>query len=297
MDATTITQVRRFNRTVTQRVGALQDHFLGRDRPLGAARLLWEVDTEGVDVRTLRARLGLDSGYASRLLRSLETDGLVTVTPHESDRRVRIVRLTDAGRAERRALDEHSDHAAATLLDPLTPRQRDRLVAAMAEVERLLRLGTVEITETDPRHPDARHCLRSYFAELDARFEGGFDAAAAAVAAETRFRRPAGMLLVARLDDEPVGCAGMLFVDDETCYVKRMWVAPSARGLGLARRLLGELEANAAARGATVVQLETHRVLTEAIALYRSAGYVEVPPFNDEPYAHHWFEKRVQPVG
>lgn len=295
MDSGTIAQVRRFNRTVTQRVGALQDHFLGRDRPLGAARLLWEVDADGVDVRTLRGRLGLDSGYLSRLLRSLEADGLVTLAPDENDRRVRIVRPTAAGVAERHALDEHSDRAATTLLDPLTPRQRDRLVAAMAEVERLLRLGMVEITETDPSDPDARSCLLAYFAELEERFEEGFDTAAATRAADTQFRRPAGTLFVARLDGEPVGCAGMLHLDDGSCYVKRMWVAPQARGMGLARRLLGELEAYAAARGAGIVRLETHRVLTEAIGLYRGAGYVEVPPFNDEPYAHHWFEKRIEP--
>ncbi|HEX6444529.1 MAG TPA: helix-turn-helix domain-containing GNAT family N-acetyltransferase [Streptosporangiales bacterium] len=296
MDVATVAQVRRFNRTVTRRVGALQDHFLGRDRPLGAARLLWEIGADAVDVRTLRARLGLDSGYVSRLLRSLEADGLVTVTPDESDRRVRIVRATDAGVAERRALDEQSDSAATALLDPLTPRQRERLVAAMADVERLLRLGMVEIAEADPREPDARHCLLAYFAELDERFDGGFDAAAAAAAADTQFRRPAGMLLVARLDGEPVGCAGMLYLEDGSCYVKRMWVAPQARGIGLARRFLAELEAHAAARGAGTVRLETHRALTEAIRLYRGAGYVEVPPFNHEPYAHHWFEKRIEPV-
>jgi ribosomal protein S18 acetylase RimI-like enzyme len=70
-----------------------------------------------------------------------------------------------------------------------------------------------------------------------------------------------------------------------------MWVAPAARGLGLGRRLLRELEDEARRRGATAIRLETNRTLGEAIALYRSAGYVEIDPFNDEPYAHHWFEK------
>ena len=72
-----IEQVRRFNRTVTERVGALDDHFLGRDRALGEARLLWEIGPDGCEVRLLRARLALDSGYLSRLLRSLEAAGLV----------------------------------------------------------------------------------------------------------------------------------------------------------------------------------------------------------------------------
>src|SRR3954447_21461698 len=93
-----VEQVRRFNRTVTQRVGALNDHYLARDRPLGEARVLWEIGDEGCDVRILRARLGLDSGYASRLLRSLEAGGLVRVTASPRDARVRTARLTKQGR-------------------------------------------------------------------------------------------------------------------------------------------------------------------------------------------------------
>src|SRR3954463_10872473 len=104
-----VEQVRRFNRTVTQRVGALNDHYLARDRPLGEARMLWEIGADGCDVRILRARLGLDSGYASRLLRSLEAAGLVTVTASPRDARVRTARLTKKGRTERVLLDRRSD--------------------------------------------------------------------------------------------------------------------------------------------------------------------------------------------
>src|SRR5918998_3717289 len=100
-----VDQVRRFNRTVTERVGALDDHFLGLERPLGEARLLWEIGPDGCEVRLLRARMGLDSGYLSRLLRSLEAAGLVEVTAAGSDRRIRVARLTAAGRAERAVLD------------------------------------------------------------------------------------------------------------------------------------------------------------------------------------------------
>src|ERR671934_1063857 len=96
-----VQQVRRFNRVVTERVGALNDHFLGRERPLGEARLLWEIGPEGCEVRLLRARLGLDSGYLSRLLRSLEAAGLVKVTASDADRRIRVARLTSAGRTQR----------------------------------------------------------------------------------------------------------------------------------------------------------------------------------------------------
>ena len=73
-----------------------------------------------------------------------------------------------------------------------------------------------------------------------------------------------------------------------------MWVAETARGLGIGRRLLAELEGHARAAGARLVRLETNAALTEAISLYRSAGFREVDPFNDEPYAHHWFEKDLR---
>ncbi len=293
MDESTVGRVRRFNRTVTQRVGALQDHFLGRDRPLGEARLLWEIGPDGRDVRSLRADLGLDSGYLSRLLRSLETAGLVTVSSAESDRRVRTARPTVKGVKERRALDQRADEVAELLLEPLTAKQQARLVAAMTDVERLLRAGMIEIAETEPTHPDAQFCLQSYFAELDHRFDAGFDVAHSISPNVEDLQPPDGLLVVARLGAEPVGCGGLRFRGDEVCDVKRMWVAKSTRGMGLGRRLLEELETHAVEHGARVLHLETNQSLTEAIALYRSAGFVEVAAFNDESYADHWFEKLI----
>src|SRR3954451_17658738 len=159
MDSGMVAQVRRFNRVVTQRIHALDDRFMSRDRPLGEARVLWEIGPEGCDVRALRARLDLDSGYLGRLLRRLEHSGLLRVEPGEGDRRVRTARLTDAGLAERAALDRDSDQLAASFLDPLAPGQRARLVAAMADVERLLTVSMVQIDAVDPDHPHARHCL------------------------------------------------------------------------------------------------------------------------------------------
>jgi ribosomal protein S18 acetylase RimI-like enzyme len=103
-----------------------------------------------------------------------------------------------------------------------------------------------------------------------------------------------GALLIARSKGAPVACGALKFHVDQPVELKRMWVAPEARGLGLGRRLLGELERYALANGATSVRLETNRSLTEAIQLYRSSGYHEVPAFNAEPYAHHWFEKPLR---
>ncbi|GAA1567079.1 helix-turn-helix domain-containing GNAT family N-acetyltransferase [Kribbella sancticallisti] len=288
-----IADVRRFNRTVTQRIGALSDSYMARDRPLGQARVLWEIGADGCDVRLLRSRLDLDSGYLSRLLRGLENDGLVAVEQSDDDGRVRTARLTSKGLGERDLLDRRSDELAASILQPLSEQQRARLIAAMGEVERLLIASTVQVGSVDPRHPDARFCLQAYFDELAARFDGGFDHARSISAGVDELTPPAGLLLVATLHSEPVGCGALKFHDDGPTEVKRMWVSPDVRGLGLGRRLLTELEQHAAAHGSAVLRLETNRNLTEAISLYRAAGYTEVPAFNTEPYAHHWFEKAV----
>src|SRR4051795_3582721 len=133
-----VAQVRRFTRTVTQRVGALSDDFLSRSRPLAMSRLLWEIGAEGGEVVMLRARLGVDSGQMSRMLRALEADGLVRVTPSDADGRVRLVRLTERGLAERAVLDERSDELAVSMLGPLDDEQRAELVSAMRTVERLI---------------------------------------------------------------------------------------------------------------------------------------------------------------
>ena len=288
-----VAQVRRFNRLVTQRVGALDDHFLARDRPLGEARVLWEIGPEGCDVRALRSRLDLDSGYLSRLLRSLEAAGLVNVEPSEPDKRVRTARLTSEGLAERTVLDERSDELAKSLLEPLSESQRNRLVEAMRDVERLLTAAMVEVKPLDPLHPHAQYCMDQYFRELNQRFEAGFDPSLSISADPDELRLPAGLVLAATLRSEPIGCGALKFHKDKPTELKRMWVAHSARGFGIGRRLLAELETEAARNGSRMVRLETNESLTEAIALYRSSGYVEVEPFNDEPYAHHWFEKRL----
>ncbi|OLC23867.1 MAG: hypothetical protein AUG06_00715 [Actinobacteria bacterium 13_1_20CM_2_65_11] len=154
-------------------------------------------------------------------------------------------------------------------------------------------MAMVEITPIDPAHPHARYCLQEYFAELNRRFETGFDPARSIPAADDELRLPSGLFLLASLRGEPIGCGALKFHDNEPTEIKRMWVADSARGLGVGRRLLSELEDHAGRHGARIVRLETNKTLAEAISLYRSAGYIEVAAFNDEPYAHHWFEKNL----
>jgi DNA-binding MarR family transcriptional regulator len=290
VDETAVAQVRRFNRTVTRRIGALDEEYLARGRPLVASRVLWEAGTAGVDIRTLRTRLGLDSGYLSRILRSLEQEGLVEVVPDPDDGRARRVVRTAAGQAEFDAMEDLSDALAWSMLDPLDDDQRRELLTAMVTVDRLLTRGLIRVDVEDPHSADAGACLDAYFAEIDRRFESGFSFDAAEPFDVSDMVEPEGLLLVARLDGRPVGCGALHFFPDGVADVKRMWVDGSVRGLGLGRRLMDDLEAEARRHGVRLLRLETNRALVEAIAMYHATGFVEVEPFNDEVHADHCLE-------
>jgi GNAT superfamily N-acetyltransferase len=217
------------------------------------------------------------------------------VSPSEVDGRVRVARLTERGRMERVLLDERSDELAASILDPLDAAQRTELVTAMRAVERLIATSLVELRQVDPESPDAQRCLRAYVAELNRRApERGFDPRTGATAEPHEVRPPNGAFVVLYLRGEPIGCGAVKHHPADVTDIKRMWVAESARGLGLGRRLLEHLEHIAREHGSSEAHLETGDVLPEAIALYRSAGYVEVPPFNDEPFADRWFSKPLR---
>lgn len=293
MESDDVLQVRRFNRAVTQRIGALSDDYLSSGRPLGEARLLFEIGPSGATIRELRTRLGLDAGYLSRMLRALETQKLTTTQRDGSDARVRRVSLTAKGRKEWARLDQRSEEMALSLLAPLEAPQRRRLLAAMAEVERLLRASAVRVEPADPFSEEARSCIAAYFDELQERFDEGFDPALTVSAHPEELVPPRGQFVIARLDDVAVGCGALKITDGGYGELKRMWVSPSARGLGIGQRLLRALEEQAASAGVEVLRLDTHGSLIEARELYVRNGYTETPPYNANPYAHHWFEKRI----
>ncbi len=286
-------QIRAFNRLVTQRIGVLQASYLGQGRPFGEARVLFEIGRDGADVRDLRQRLDLDSGYLSRLLRALERQGLVVVEKSTADGRARLARLTDQGRVEVDAYDVQSDRLAQSLIDPLDERQRRRLIEAMGEVERLLRASAVTVEVVSPGSADARWCLDRYFAELAERFDSGYDPAQAAPAPEDQFAPPKGWFVVARLEGRPMACGALKRVDADTGEIKRLWTDPTSRGLGLGRKVLTALEALGRDAGLRRVRLDSNGALTEAIGLYAKAGYEPVERFNDDPYAQMWFGKAL----
>ncbi|MGW3725913.1 GNAT family N-acetyltransferase [Streptomyces sp. NPDC000851] len=288
---------RRFNRCFTRRIGVLNDHYLGQDRPLGEARLLFEIATaggpDGISLRELRTRLGLDAGYLSRMTKRLQGRGMVVLSAHPEDNRLRMARLTPAGHVEVKEQNRRADALATGVLEGLAPDLRAQLTEAMTTAARLLRLAAITVKPVDAHTPDARTCLDAYADDLDARFPEGFDRSD--LVAPEKVSGEAGAFFVAYEEDRPVGCGALRRLTPGVGEIKHVWVHPDARRLGLARRILQTLEAEALRRSWTVVRLDTHATLSEAQTMYRACGYTEIPAYGEHVYASHWFEKRLAP--
>ncbi|SDF53416.1 DNA-binding transcriptional regulator, MarR family [Bradyrhizobium brasilense] len=286
-----VSRVRRFNRAVTSAVGALDTSFLGRGRPLGAARVLNAIGHGRADVGEIRDYLGLDSGLMSRLLRCLEDEGLIETTAHGDDARRRIARLTAAGKREFSAYEAISNRQAKDFLAHHS--QREALLAAMDLIASALGRDGTALDEMDPRSDAARYCLGEYYAELARRFERGFDVRLSRDPEAKDMVRPRGSFIVAMSDGLPIGCVGLKGTSSEFAEIKRLWVAPGARGLGLGRRLMDAAEQAARELGIAVLRLDTNSALPEAGQLYRRTGWTEIPRFNDDPYPDLFFEKHL----
>jgi DNA-binding MarR family transcriptional regulator/GNAT superfamily N-acetyltransferase len=291
MLANPVSRFRRFARAVTVEVGALDTSFLGRGRPLGAARVVNAIGVGRTDVAEIRDHLRLDSGLMSRLLRGLEDEGLIRTTPHPGDARRRVASLTPAGRREFAAYEELSNARASALLEG-APRAEE-LLAAMDLIACALGRDRIAIEEADPRSEAARYCLSEYYAELQRRFTKGFDAARSRDPGAADMVRPRGAFLLAMSDGAPIGCVGLKGDGGRIAEIKRLWICPSARGLGLARRLMGAAETVARELSIETLRLDTNSALPEALKLYRTSGWVEIDRFNEDPYPDHFFEKRL----
>lgn len=286
-----VARFRRFARAVTREVGALDSSFLGRGRPLGSARVLNAIGGGRGEVGEIRDYLGLDSGLMSRLLRGLEEEGLVETVPHAEDARRRVARLTEAGRREFEAYESLSDARAAALLDA-TP-HAEELLRAMDLIASALGRDAVAIEEADPESDAARQCLGEYYAELARRFPQGFDVGRSRDPEARDMVRPRGAFLLAMSDGLPIGCVALKGNGGAAGEIKRLWISPAARGLGIARRLMQAAEDAARGLGMAVLRLDTNRALPEALQLYRNTGWTEIDRFNDDPYPDLFFEKRL----
>jgi DNA-binding MarR family transcriptional regulator/GNAT superfamily N-acetyltransferase len=286
-----VSRVRRFNRAVTSEVGALDTSFLGRGRPLGAARVLNAIGLGRADIAELREYLELDSGLMSRLLRGLEDEGLIETVAHRDDARRRVAKLTRSGRREFDAYEAISNSQSKAILE----RHGDpsALLAAMDLIASAFGRSRISIEEADPAGKAARYCLGEYYAELSRRFKGGFEVSLSRDPDAIDMMSPRGAFLVAMSDGLPIGCVGLKGSGSDLAEIKRLWVAASARGLGLGRRLMASVESVARDIPVKVLRLDTNSALPEALALYRSTGWAEIDRFNDDPYPDLFFEKRL----
>lgn len=285
-------RIRRFNRAVTREVGALDTSYLGRGRPLGAARVLHLCSAEGTDVAQIREALALDSGLLSRLLRGLESEGLVETRTDPADRRRRVACLTPRGQAERAEYERLNEDLAASLLSR-APRLRDEILAAVDLIANILNADQIRIARADPDDPEVISALSAYAAYLTATIpEEGPNPIPLPLPDAASFRPPQGVILLARSDGLTLGTVSLRTLSPGLGEVKRLYIAPSARGLGLARRLMRAIEDEARSLGLRRLNLDTNGTLTRALALYRSEGWQPCEPYSGFP-ATHWFTKAL----
>lgn len=292
MNVDDVAQVRRFNRAVIKWITSFdrdpEDDGLSSDE----RRLLYEINEHGAALPTLVSKLQLSSREVSVLLAALEEAGLVHVHRDTPDGQSQLARLTSSGIAVLRAEERRADEAAEGLLAVLNAPQRERLVIAMRQVERLLRASAIVLRVSDPYSSQFQLCMDAYFAELADRY-GGFDPSLSRPLALEQMVPPAGVLVMAYHGEHPTGCGALNFLSDNTGSIKRMWVSREYRGLGIGRRILDELERQARRNGVRLLRLENRHELYEATQMYKQFGYQEVEPFNDEFYADHWYEKSL----
>lgn len=291
MDQHQINRFRKFSRAVAVEIGALEDSFLNRGRSLGSARVLTAIGYGHANVSDIRTVLDLDTGLLSRLLRGLEAEGLIETRPNPADLRGRICELTPQGQAEFDVYETLSNERAAGIL--AKHKNVRHLLDAMDTITVALSRDDIVFHEVDYASDVATKCLHAYAVELSKRFKKDFDLKNAGDPDLSQMKHPHGTFVVAQLDDMPLGCVGIKGNGTAVAEVKRMWIAPSARGLGLARRLMTTAEEAARALAISTLRLDTNRLLFEAVSLYQNLGWTEIDRFNDDPYPDMFFEKQL----
>lgn len=276
-----IAGVRAFNRLYTRVIGVLDEGLVGTPHSLTEARVLYELAQQDVrEVPELRRRLGLDPGYASRLLARLESQGLLTRGRSETDARRQTVGLTETGRATQAALEERTDAQIGELLGKLTEEDQRRLLSAMATVTDVLgehHRGPAFVLRP-PRSGDYGWVVQRHgtlYAQ-EYGFDATFEALVARIVADYVTAEDTGRQAawIAELDGAPVGSVFCVPGGDEhTAKLRLLLVEPSARGFGVGKRLVGECLAFARASGYRSMELWTQSILTTARQIYRRAGF------------------------
>jgi DNA-binding MarR family transcriptional regulator/N-acetylglutamate synthase-like GNAT family acetyltransferase len=290
-----VASVRRFSRFYTRRMGVLQEALLGSAFTLPEARIIYEIAVrERTTASDLVADLGLDAGYVSRLIKSLEERGFIARRPLETDARQYLLDLTPLGRRAFGEINQRSDQEVQKLLAPLGARDRARLVAALSTAEALLveERPQPQCTFRDLRPGDLGWVIHRHGALYAAEYgwDGTFEALVAKVCAEfvENFDPAKERAWIAELDSRIVGSVFLVRKTDEIAKLRLLYVEPDARGHGIGRRLVEDCIAHARAVGYRRMELWTNDVLTSARKIYQAVGFRLV---HSEP--HHSFGKEL----
>ncbi|MFI6295435.1 GNAT family N-acetyltransferase [Nonomuraea sp. NPDC050790] len=273
-----VSEVRAFNRFYTKVIGVLQAGLLDSPYSLTEVRVLFEVSHAGeLETGELRALLDVDAGYLSRILTRFDKDGVISRRRSPHDARKQLVRLSPLGTATFARLDEQAAGEIARLLDGLTEEDQGRLVGGMALIRRLLGDPAVAGREPyvirGPRAGDLGWVVQRHGALYAEEYGWGlaFEQTVAGICAAYSPERDAGWIV--EVDGERVGCVFCVRRDEETAQLRMLLVEPSARGLGIGRRLVGECLRHAREQGFGRIVLWTRDSLVSARRIYQEAGF------------------------
>jgi DNA-binding MarR family transcriptional regulator/GNAT superfamily N-acetyltransferase len=289
----TVGAVRGFNRYYTQVIGALGEGHLNSQYTLTEARILYELaHHESVDVAELRRGLALDAGYVTRILSRFDADALITRRRSTSDARRQVVALTKQGRAAFSKLNRRASNDVARLLAPLSDGQRAHLRGAMDTIRVLLepdsRAGKVTVRAPEPGDLGwiVQRNGELYAAEYG--WDESFEALVATIVGDfaAQHDRAGERAWIADVDGQRAGCIMCVRADgaNDVAKLRLLLVEPSARGLGVGRRLVTECVDFARGTGYSRLVLWTQSILTAARHLYVEAGFELV-----ESAPHHSF--------
>ncbi|MDP1584280.1 MAG: helix-turn-helix domain-containing GNAT family N-acetyltransferase [Bradyrhizobium sp.] len=278
-----VSAVRAFNRFYTRKLGVLDQQLLKSPFSLSEARVLYELaHREDAAAKEIGIELGLDPGYLSRIVQKFDEDGLITRKPLASDRRQYRLALTAKGRQTFARLERSMQDEVGAMLAALRTGDGDRLIAAMATIERLL--GTNDTPPPailrDPRPGDMGWVVQSHgaFYASEYGFDSSFEALVAEIAAKflTSFDASRERCWIAEVDGAPVGSVFLVKHSDDVAKLRLLLVDPAGRGQGLGARLVGECIAFAQACGYRKITLWTQSILVAARKIYQDKGFVLV---------------------
>lgn len=283
--------VRRFNRFYTRQIGALHEHLLESEFSLTEVRILYELaHRPSLITSDLRRELGLDAGYLSRVIAGFEKKGLIEKTRSSADRRAAQLQLTDMGRAIFDPLNEASRREVRTMLERLSVPEQCQLVDAMGQIESLLSEQTPSYLLRDPQAGDMGWIVhrQGWLYAQEYGWNTEFEALVAEIVARyvREHDKSSERCWIAEKNRKVVGSVFLVRHDEATAKLRLLYVEPSARGLGIGKRLVEECLRFAQGAGYGRIMLWTNSVLGDARRIYEKAGFGMI-----EETPHHSFGK------